>query len=69
MKLNYKEYVDKLILKLQKSIINKFYNKTEVDELVSNVEVDTSALATKEESEEDKKDLENVDTVQSEEEQ
>lgn len=52
MKLNAKQYVDQMINKLQSSIKNKFYNKTEVDELVSNVEVDTSALATKEELEE-----------------
>lgn len=31
MKMNAKQYVDQMITKLQKSIINKFYDKTEID--------------------------------------
>lgn len=42
-----KEYIDTLITKLKTNISSTFYNKTEVDNLLDNVEVDTSTLLDK----------------------
>lgn len=42
-----KEYVDTLITKLKTNISSTFYNKTEVDDLLDNVEVNTSTLLDK----------------------
>lgn len=39
MNLNYKEYIEQLIFKLQKSISSKFYNKEQIDHKFSNINI------------------------------